>query len=122
MCIRDRTPAASILVKRHGLDAGAVVSASHNRFSDNGIKFFSPRGTKLDDETEAEIERLIEAPAAAKGVGRVRELQGSLEDYLRELTRASRSTSAAQRSAWTAQTEQPTAPRRRSSNGWGRRL
>ena len=82
------TPAASILVKRHGLDAGAVVSASHNRFSDNGIKFFSPRGTKLDDETEAEIERLIEAPAAAKGVGRVRELQGSLEDYLRELTRA----------------------------------
>jgi len=82
------TPAASILVKRHGLDVGAVVSASHNRFSDNGIKFFSPGGVKLDGETEAEIERLIEDPAPAKGVGRVRELQGSLEDYLRELTRA----------------------------------
>jgi len=82
------TPAASILVKRHGLDVGAVVSASHNRFSDNGIKFFSPQGIKIDDETEAEIERLITEPSAAKGVGRVRELQGALEDYLRELTRA----------------------------------
>jgi phosphoglucosamine mutase len=82
------TPAASVLVKRHGLDVGAVVSASHNRYSDNGIKFFSPQGIKLDDETETEIERLVAEPSGAKGVGRVRELQGALEDYLRELTRA----------------------------------
>jgi phosphoglucosamine mutase len=82
------TPAASILVKRHGLDVGAVVSASHNRFSDNGIKFFSSGGAKLGDDAEAEIESLMEAPGPSKGVGRVRELQGSLEDYLRELSTA----------------------------------
>ena len=45
------TPAAAILVKRLGLDLAAVVSASHNPYRDNGIKFFSGRGTKLDDET-----------------------------------------------------------------------
>ncbi len=82
------SPAASVLVKRHGLDVGAVVSASHNPFGDNGIKFFSPQGAKLDDAAEAEVEELIEGSAAAKGVGRVRELQGALEDYLRELNRA----------------------------------
>jgi phosphoglucosamine mutase len=79
------TPAVSVLVRRHGLDLGAVVSASHNPFGDNGIKFFSRDGAKLGDEAEAEIESLIDGAAAAKGVGRVRELHGSLEDYLREL-------------------------------------
>jgi phosphoglucosamine mutase len=82
------TPAASVLVKRHGLDLGAVVSASHNSYGDNGIKFFSPQGVKLSDGAEAEIEELMEGSATAKGVGRVRELQGALEDYLRELNRA----------------------------------
>jgi phosphoglucosamine mutase len=79
------TPAASILVRRHGLDLGAVVSASHNPFADNGIKFFSSRGSKLGDAAEADIERLIDAPPVAGGVGRVRELRGALDDYLREL-------------------------------------
>jgi phosphoglucosamine mutase len=79
------TPAAAILVKRLGLDLAAVVSASHNPFGDNGIKFFNARGTKLADEVEAEIEaRLDEAPAAAQP-GHVRELNGGLADYLREL-------------------------------------
>jgi phosphoglucosamine mutase len=82
------TPAASVLVRRHGLDLAAVVSASHNPYRDNGIKFFSSAGTKLDDAAEEEIERLIEASQPAKGVGRVRELHGALEDYLRELGRA----------------------------------
>ena len=49
------TPAAAILVKRLGLDLAAVVSASHNPYRDNGIKFFSGEGTKLDDEAEARI-------------------------------------------------------------------
>jgi phosphoglucosamine mutase len=79
------TPAVSVLVRRLGLDLAAVVSASHNPFGDNGIKFFSSRGTKLGDEAEAEIERLIEAEPAANGEGSVRELNGALEDYLREL-------------------------------------
>jgi phosphoglucosamine mutase len=82
------TPAASVLVRRHGLDLGAVVSASHNPFGDNGIKFFSPQGAKLDDAAEAEIERLLDSSPLAKSTGRVRELQGALDDYLRELGRA----------------------------------
>lgn len=82
------TPAASVLVKRHGLDVGAVVSASHNPFGDNGIKFFSSQGVKLGDAGEAEIEELLEGSQSAKGVGRIRELQGALDDYLRELSRA----------------------------------
>src|SRR3954447_20721431 len=80
------TPAASVLVRRHGLDLGAVVSASHNSFADNGIKFFAPDGAKHGDAAEAEIEGLLDAVAEGKGGGRVRELQGALEDYLRELS------------------------------------
>jgi phosphoglucosamine mutase len=82
------TPAAAILVKRLGLDLAAVVSASHNPYRDNGIKFFSAQGTKLDDELEARIESLLEQPPAATEVGRVRELNGGLDDYLRELQAA----------------------------------
>ncbi len=78
------TPAASILARRFGFDLAVVVSASHNPFSDNGIKFLSGAGTKLDDEAEARIESLLdEAPGAT--IGRVRELEGALDDYLRAL-------------------------------------
>jgi phosphoglucosamine mutase len=79
------TPAAAILVKRLGLDLAAVVSASHNPYRDNGIKFFSSLGTKLDDEAEARIEALIDAGDESGEPGRVRELSGGLEDYLRAL-------------------------------------
>jgi phosphoglucosamine mutase len=85
------TPAAAILVKRLGLDLAAVVSASHNPYRDNGIKFFSGQGTKLGDELEARIESLLdESTLTATTVepGRVRELNGGLEDYLRELEAA----------------------------------
>ena len=82
------TPAAAILVKRLGLDLAAVVSASHNPYRDNGIKFFSARGTKLDDALEARIEALLEEAPAATEFGRVRELNGGLEDYLRALESA----------------------------------
>ncbi|HEX2265950.1 MAG TPA: phosphoglucosamine mutase [Solirubrobacterales bacterium] len=82
------TPAASILVKRLGLDLAAVVSASHNPFRDNGIKFFNSRGTKLPDEVEAEIEAMMDRAPAVERAGHVRELNGGLEDYLRELQAA----------------------------------
>jgi phosphoglucosamine mutase len=82
------TPAAAILVKRLGLDLAAVVSASHNPYRDNGIKFFSGQGTKLGDELEARIESLLDEAPAATEVGRVRELNGGLDDYLRELEAA----------------------------------
>jgi phosphoglucosamine mutase len=79
------TPAAAILVKRLGLDLAAVVSASHNPYRDNGIKFFSAQGTKLDDDAEARIEARIDAPADTAEPGSVSELNGGLGDYLRAL-------------------------------------
>jgi phosphoglucosamine mutase len=82
------TPAAAILVKRLGLDLAAVVSASHNPYRDNGIKFFSAHGTKLGDELEARIESLLDGEPEATRIGRVRELNGGLDDYLRELESA----------------------------------
>ncbi|HEX6782985.1 MAG TPA: phosphoglucosamine mutase [Solirubrobacterales bacterium] len=82
------TPAAAILVKRLGLDLAAVVSASHNPFRDNGIKFFDGQGVKLADEVEARIEALVDQAPAAEHAGHVRELNGGLEDYLRELEKA----------------------------------
>jgi phosphoglucosamine mutase len=83
------TPAAAVLVRRLGLDLAVVVSASHNPWRDNGIKFFSGAGTKLDDETEARMESLLDTgDAAAAAVGAVRELNGGLEDYLRALESA----------------------------------
>ncbi len=58
------TPAVAYLVKRLNADAGAVISASHNPFSDNGIKFFSSKGFKLDDALEDEIEALVTGKSA----------------------------------------------------------
>jgi phosphoglucosamine mutase len=78
------TPGASVLVRRYGFDLAAVVSASHNPYEDNGIKFFGPEGTKLDDAREAEIERTLDDRSAGP-IGRVRELHGAAGDYLREL-------------------------------------
>jgi phosphoglucosamine mutase len=79
------TPGAALLVRRFGFDLAAVVSASHNPYRDNGIKFFGPEGTKLSDEQEAEIERVLESPPQSPAPGRVRELHGAGGDYLREL-------------------------------------
>jgi phosphoglucosamine mutase len=79
------TPAAAILAKRLGFDLAAVVSASHNPYRDNGIKFFSANGTKLDDAAEARVEALIGSAGSAGEPGGVRELNGGLEDYLRAL-------------------------------------
>ncbi|MBV9918949.1 MAG: phosphoglucosamine mutase [Solirubrobacterales bacterium] len=80
------TPAAPLLVLRHGLHMAAVISASHNPYEDNGIKLFAADGYKLHDDTEhaieAELDRPPEPPAR---IGRVRRFHGALEDYLREL-------------------------------------
>src|SRR5437763_5423971 len=80
------TPAAPLLVRRHGLHMAAVISASHNPYRDNGIKLFGADGFKLDDQTEDEIEASLgRAPRPPASIGRVRRLHGALEDYLREL-------------------------------------
>jgi phosphoglucosamine mutase len=81
------TAAASLLVRRLSLDFGAVISASHNPYEDNGIKFFDATGHKLSDEAEAAVERAVEegAHSEGSGTGRVQPLAGALDDYLREI-------------------------------------
>jgi phosphoglucosamine mutase len=99
------TPAAPLLMARYGFDLAAVLSASHNPYRDNGIKFFGGDGHKLSDATELEIETelalageragagaLASAQTGGAGgarsvpaIGRIRELRGAEEDYLREL-------------------------------------
>ena len=80
------TPAAPLLVRRHGLTLAAVISASHNPYEDNGIKLFAADGFKLDDDTEHAIEaELDNEPPVPTRIGRVRRFHGALEDYMREL-------------------------------------
>ncbi len=78
------TPGVPLLIGRYGFDLGVVISASHNPYRDNGIKFFGGDGFKLSDDTEAEIEAALENPGEGR-VGRVRDFHGALEDYLRAL-------------------------------------
>jgi phosphoglucosamine mutase len=81
------TPAAPLLVRRYQFDLAGVLSASHNPYSDNGIKFFGADGFKLSDEAELEIERQLETDSGSAGstVGRIRRMHGTEDDYLREL-------------------------------------
>lgn len=55
------TPGVAFITRAYRADAGIVISASHNQFHDNGIKFFSSEGFKLPDTWEAEMERLVQA-------------------------------------------------------------
>ena len=56
------TPAVAYLTRAFRAEAGVVISASHNPYYDNGIKFFSQDGTKLPDDVELEIERQLDMP------------------------------------------------------------
>lgn len=81
------TPAAPLLIRRYGFDLAVVLSASHNPYEDNGIKFFAGDGYKLSDDTERAIESALESESQGMrtSIGHVRELRGAPEDYLREL-------------------------------------
>lgn len=73
MCGPMPTPAVAYLTRALRLQAGVVISASHNPYQDNGIKFFSAQGTKLPDEIEQRIEAQLEAPmgcADSRNLGR----------------------------------------------------
>ncbi|MEM6441931.1 MAG: phosphoglucosamine mutase, partial [Pseudomonadota bacterium] len=78
------TPAVGMLVKSLRADAGVMISASHNGFEDNGIKFFGRDGYKLSDEVEAAIERRIEAPqrAAPRDIGRAKRIDDGVGRYI----------------------------------------
>ncbi len=67
LCGPIPTPAVANLTHSMRADAGVVISASHNPFADNGIKFFGPDGFKLPDDEEIEIENLLEDPILDKG-------------------------------------------------------
>jgi phosphoglucosamine mutase len=80
------TPAVAYLTARYGAAFGIVISASHNPFQDNGIKFFDATGYKLSDESELAIESEYEHPGAyqlptGKSIGRIRRLQEATEEY-----------------------------------------
>ncbi len=79
------TPGVARLTPRLGAAASVVVSASHNPFADNGIKFFSAEGRKLPAETERELERLfaeeLARPVGAE-VGEVRRLEDAAALYV----------------------------------------
>jgi phosphoglucosamine mutase len=80
------TPGAPLLIARHGFDLGVVLSASHNPYRDNGIKFFGGDGYMLSDAADAEIEAALDQPyPVPEHPGRVRAFHGVLEDYLRAL-------------------------------------
>ena len=60
------TPAIAYLIKKYKANLGIVISASHNSFSDNGIKFFNHQGTKLSDEVQIKIENYLDKPTVTK--------------------------------------------------------
>jgi phosphoglucosamine mutase len=81
------TPAVAMLTRSLRADLGVMISASHNRFDDNGIKLFDPDGFKLSDETELEIEALIDGPSskmlvAPDRIGRATRVESAQERYI----------------------------------------
>lgn len=79
------TPAVAYLTRALRLQAGIVISASHNPFYDNGIKFFSAQGTKLEDALEAKIEAGIDAPLVcvpSAELGRARRIDDAAGRYI----------------------------------------
>jgi phosphoglucosamine mutase len=79
------TPAIAYLTRALRLQAGVVISASHNPFDDNGIKFFSAQGTKLPDAVEEAIEAQLEQPIACRdsaGLGRARRIDDARGRYI----------------------------------------
>jgi phosphoglucosamine mutase len=79
------TPGIAYLTRALRLSAGVVISASHNPYHDNGIKFFAEGGVKLDDAIELEIEAMLDAPMETRpssGLGRARRIEGAAERYI----------------------------------------
>ncbi len=81
------TPAVAMLTRSLRADIGVMISASHNKYEDNGIKLFDPDGYKLSDEMELEIERLIDSDtrqmlAPADRIGRAQRVESAQERYI----------------------------------------
>jgi phosphoglucosamine mutase len=79
------TPAVAYLTRALRLQAGIVISASHNPFADNGIKFFSAHGAKLPDETERAIEAALDEEMktnASEGLGKAKRIDDAAGRYI----------------------------------------
>lgn len=81
------TPAVAMLTRSLRADLGVMISASHNPYSDNGIKLFGPDGYKLSDETELSIEKLMQGNTAElladpERIGRARRVDSAQERYI----------------------------------------
>lgn len=78
------TPGIAYLTRTLGADAGVVISASHNPYDDNGIKFFDANGSKLSDDIEAAIEARLSEPSVTResgSLGRAKRVENALDAY-----------------------------------------
>lgn len=85
------TPAIAYLARTLRASAGVVISASHNPYTDNGVKFFSADGRKLPDEVEARIEELLDRPletVASEAVGKAHRIDDAQGRYIEFCKRA----------------------------------
>ncbi|HEY4986723.1 MAG TPA: phosphoglucosamine mutase, partial [Bradyrhizobium sp.] len=81
------TPAVAMLTRSLRADMGVMITASHNPFGDNGIKFFGPDGRKLSDEHETAIEALMDSGfesglAGSEKIGRAKRVDDSQARYI----------------------------------------
>lgn len=81
------TPGVAMLTRSMRGDIGVMISASHNAFSDNGIKLFGPDGYKLSDDLERRIEEMIDQDLTSQladgvNLGRARRVEGTIERYV----------------------------------------
>jgi phosphoglucosamine mutase len=81
------TPSVAMLTRSLRTDLGVMISASHNPFEDNGIKFFGPDGFKLSDEIEKTIENLVESDLSSRlpgpsELGRAKRIEGAQQRYI----------------------------------------
>src|SRR4029078_10731738 len=81
------TPAVAMLTRSLRADLGVIISASHNPYADNGIKFFDPDGYKLSDDAEQQIEALMDLPSSellvsADRIGRATRIDSAQERYV----------------------------------------
>ncbi len=79
------TPSVAMLTRSLLADLGVMISASHNPYHDNGIKFFGPDGFKLSDELELQIEALIESDMSSRltgDLGRAKRIESAQQRYI----------------------------------------
>ncbi len=79
------TPAIAYLTQTYGATVGVVVSASHNNFQDNGVKFFSDKGFKLSDQDQKDIEKRLSEPmvsVSSENIGKAVRHEQSLGRYI----------------------------------------